>query len=118
MTKRITLLLSALVLVVSTFFLGVNPAAAETVSVKMGSDNGMLKFDPATVTIKAGDTVKWENLFWIVTICVYNLKRLLTSLTKTSCFLLEMVTKAPSTKLVNIPTTVSLTVVLAWLVRL
>ncbi|MEO0013357.1 MAG: hypothetical protein RLZZ535_1746, partial [Cyanobacteriota bacterium] len=39
MTKRITLLLSALVLVVSTFFLGVNPAAAETVSVKMGSDN-------------------------------------------------------------------------------
>jgi plastocyanin len=61
MTKRITLLLSALVLVVSTFFLGVNPAAAETVSVKMGTDNGMLKFEPATVTIKAGDTVKWEN---------------------------------------------------------
>ena len=61
MTKRISLLLSALVLVASTFFFGVGSAAAETVSVKMGTDNGMLKFEPATVTIKAGDTVKWEN---------------------------------------------------------
>ena len=61
MAKKITLLLSALVLVVSTFFLNVNPAAAGTVEVKMGSDNGMLKFVPETVTIKEGDTVKWEN---------------------------------------------------------
>jgi plastocyanin len=61
MAKKISLLLSALVLVVSTFFLSVNPAAAATVSVKMGTDGGMLKFDPPTVTIKAGDTVKWEN---------------------------------------------------------
>ncbi|MEM8722101.1 MAG: plastocyanin [Cyanobacteria bacterium P01_G01_bin.39] len=61
MARKISLLLSALVLMVSTFFLGVNPAAADTVSVKMGSDNGMLKFQPETVTIKPGDTVKWEN---------------------------------------------------------
>ncbi len=61
MTKKISLLLSALVLVVSTFFFNVNPASAATVEVKMGTDNGMLKFDPATVTIKAGDTVKWTN---------------------------------------------------------
>ena len=61
MAKKISLLLSALVLVVSTFFLSVSPAAADTVSVKMGSDSGMLKFVPETVTIKEGDTVKWEN---------------------------------------------------------
>ena len=61
MTKRISLLLSALILVASTFFFGVSPASAETVSVKMGTDNGMLKFEPATVTIKEGDSVKWEN---------------------------------------------------------
>ncbi|HEY9769727.1 MAG TPA: plastocyanin [Coleofasciculaceae cyanobacterium] len=61
MAKKISLLLSALVLVASTFFFNVNPAAAETVEVKMGSDNGMLKFVPETVTIKAGDTVKWDN---------------------------------------------------------
>ena len=61
MTKKLSLLLSALVLVASTFFFNVNPAAADTVEVKMGSDNGMLKFVPETVTIKEGDTVKWEN---------------------------------------------------------
>ncbi|MGL4884396.1 MAG: plastocyanin [Waterburya sp.] len=61
MARKLSLLLSALVLVISTFFFSVNPAAASTVEVKMGSDNGMLKFDPATVTIKAGDTVKWTN---------------------------------------------------------
>ena len=61
MAKKLSLLLSALVLVVSTFFLSVNPAAADTVEVKMGTDNGMLKFDPSTVTIKEGDTVKWAN---------------------------------------------------------
>ncbi|MBE9043676.1 plastocyanin [Pleurocapsales cyanobacterium LEGE 10410] len=61
MAKKLSLLLSALVLVVSTFFFNVNPAAADTVEVKMGSDNGMLKFVPETVTIKEGDTVKWTN---------------------------------------------------------
>ena len=61
MAKKISLLLSALVLVVSTFFFSVAPAAANTVDVKMGSDNGMLKFVPETVTIKEGDTVKWDN---------------------------------------------------------
>lgn len=61
MTKKLSLLLSALVLVVTSFFFGVNPAAAETFEVKMGSDNGMLKFVPETVTVQAGDTVKWVN---------------------------------------------------------
>ncbi|GAB4366891.1 MAG: plastocyanin [Elainellaceae cyanobacterium] len=39
----------------------VAPAAADTVTVKMGADSGMLAFEPSTVTIKAGDTVKWVN---------------------------------------------------------
>lgn len=37
------------------------PAAAETYTVKMGADNGMLAFDPSNLTIKEGDTVKWVN---------------------------------------------------------
>ncbi|WP_019505408.1 plastocyanin [Pleurocapsa sp. PCC 7319] len=61
MARKLSLLLSALILVVSTFFFNVNPAAAAAVEVKMGSDNGMLKFVPETVTIKAGETVKWAN---------------------------------------------------------
>lgn len=61
MAKKLGLFLSALLLVVTSFFMGVSPAAAETVTIKMGSDGGLLKFDPPEVTIKAGDTVKWVN---------------------------------------------------------
>ena len=38
-----------------------SPVAAETYTVKMGSDTGQLKFVPETLEIKAGDTVKWVN---------------------------------------------------------
>jgi plastocyanin len=34
---------------------------AETYTVKMGADNGMLQFEPSVIEIKAGDTVKWIN---------------------------------------------------------
>ena len=36
-------------------------AAAATVEVKMGTDSGLLAFEPTTVTISAGDTVKFVN---------------------------------------------------------
>ncbi|AFZ35141.1 Plastocyanin [Stanieria cyanosphaera PCC 7437] len=61
MTKKLGLLLSTVLLVVTSFFLTANPAAAETYEVKMGSDNGMLQFVPSSLTIKSGDTVKWVN---------------------------------------------------------
>ena len=61
MTKKLGLFLSAFLLVATSFLLGANPAAAETYEVKMGADNGMLKFEPATVTINPGDTIKWVN---------------------------------------------------------
>lgn len=60
-SKRVALVLSVALLVISTLTLGASTASAETYSVKMGSDNGMLKFDPPKLTIKAGDTVKWVN---------------------------------------------------------
>ncbi|NJK47087.1 plastocyanin [Candidatus Gracilibacteria bacterium] len=61
MSKKLGLLLSTILLVIASFVLSVAPAAAETYTVKMGADSGMLQFDPPTVTIKAGDTVKWVN---------------------------------------------------------
>jgi plastocyanin len=61
MTKQLGVLLSALVLVLASFFLSVSPAAAEAYTVKMGTDSGLLKFEPAELTIKPGDTVKWVN---------------------------------------------------------
>ena len=57
--RKLGLLLSAILLIVASFALSATPAAAETYTVKMGTDSGMLQFDPPTVTIKPGDTVKW-----------------------------------------------------------
>ena len=43
--------------------IGCNVASvqAATVEVKLGADSGMLAFEPSTVTIKAGDPVKFVN---------------------------------------------------------
>lgn len=60
-SRSLSLALCAVVLVIGSFFMAVSPAAADTVTVKMGADSGMLAFEPSTVTIKAGDTVKWVN---------------------------------------------------------
>ena len=35
--------------------------SAGAATVKLGTDTGALAFDPATVTIKAGDSVEWVN---------------------------------------------------------
>jgi plastocyanin len=61
MSKKLALLLSTILLVFASFVISVAPAAAETYTVKMGSDSGVLKFEPDTLTIKPGDTVKWVN---------------------------------------------------------
>ncbi len=61
MSKKLGLLLASLLFVVTSFFLSVSPASADTVKVKMGTDSGVLGFDPVTVTIKVGDTVQWVN---------------------------------------------------------
>jgi plastocyanin len=61
MTKKLGLLLSSFLLAVVMMFSAINPAQADTVEVKMGADNGALGFQPAKITIQAGDTVKWVN---------------------------------------------------------
>ena len=48
----------ALFLVLS---LGVSSAQAKTVEVKLGTDAGMLAFEPSTINIAAGDSVKFVN---------------------------------------------------------
>ena len=54
--KSISALCCALLLVLG---LNVTSAQAATVQVKLGTDDGMLAFEPSTVTISAGDTVKF-----------------------------------------------------------
>ena len=58
-------LLRSIAAVCCTFFLilglGVGSTQAATVEVKLGTDAGMLAFEPSTVNISAGDTVKFVN---------------------------------------------------------
>ncbi|MGB3768762.1 MAG: plastocyanin [Phormidesmis sp.] len=48
-------------LVISSCAFLAAPAFAADQTVKMGSDGGLLVFEPATVTVSKGDTVTWEN---------------------------------------------------------
>jgi plastocyanin len=57
--RRPLLALLTVLIVVGSFFLSAAPASAETYTVKMGADNGMLVFSPDKLTVKPGDTVKW-----------------------------------------------------------
>jgi plastocyanin len=52
-------LLGALLVLVS--FSSVLPAEAATVEVKLGTDAGMLAFEPSVITISKGDTVRFVN---------------------------------------------------------
>jgi len=61
LSRSLSLALFTVVLVVASFVAVVSPAAAETFTVKMGSDSGLLVFDPANLTVKQGDTVKFVN---------------------------------------------------------
>ena len=47
--------------IVLTLGLGISSVSAKTVEVKLGTDSGMLAFEPSTVTISEGDTVKFVN---------------------------------------------------------
>ncbi|WP_320667802.1 plastocyanin [Prochlorococcus sp. MIT 1307] len=58
MLRSITATFCAFFLVLA---LGVSSAQAKTVEVKLGTDAGMLAFEPSTVNISAGDTVKFVN---------------------------------------------------------
>lgn len=57
--KRLGLLLSVILLVLASVCFGANSAAAETYTVKMGSDSGRLQFQPSVLKIEPGDTVKF-----------------------------------------------------------
>ena len=56
--RSIAALCFALLLVLT---IGVSSAQAKTVEVKLGTDGGMLAFEPSTLNISSGDTVKFVN---------------------------------------------------------
>ncbi len=48
-------------LIISSCAVLASPALAADHVVKMGSDGGLLVFQPATITIAKGDTITWES---------------------------------------------------------
>lgn len=59
--RRLGLAVLTIVLVASSFAVFAPTAAADTHQIKLGSDKGMLAFEPAKLTVKAGDTIEWVN---------------------------------------------------------
>jgi plastocyanin len=59
--RRFGLALLTIFFVVSSFAVFAPSASAETYTVKLGSDKGMLQFQPSKLTIKPGDTIEWVN---------------------------------------------------------
>ncbi|MDB9528435.1 plastocyanin [Oscillatoria sp. CS-180] len=59
--SRLGLACLALVIAVATFAISASPALAADYEVKMGSDSGLLVFQPAKLTVQPGDTVTWVN---------------------------------------------------------
>ncbi len=59
--SRLGLACLSLVLVVATFAVFASPALAADYEVKMGSDSGLLVFEPAKLTVSPGDTVTCVN---------------------------------------------------------
>ncbi len=60
-SRSLSIALAAIAIVAGTVFLTAAPAAAENYEVKMGSDAGLLVFQPASISVKPGDTVTWVN---------------------------------------------------------
>ncbi|MDH6060153.1 plastocyanin [Chrysosporum bergii ANA360D] len=59
--RRFTLAVLTVLLVVSSFAVFTPAASAETYQVKLGSDKGLLVFEPKKLTVKPGDTIEWVN---------------------------------------------------------
>ncbi|QLE55320.1 plastocyanin [Nostoc sp. TCL26-01] len=59
--RRFTLAVLTVFLVISSFAVFTPTAAAETYQIKLGSDKGLLVFEPAKLKVKPGDTIEWKN---------------------------------------------------------
>jgi len=59
--RRFGIACLAMALIVGSLVAVAAPAHASNVEVKMGSDAGLLVFEPATVTVKPGDSITWVN---------------------------------------------------------
>ncbi|MBO1071846.1 MAG: plastocyanin [Dolichospermum sp. DEX189] len=59
--RRLSLAVLTVIVIFGSFAVFTPTASAETYTVKLGSDKGLLAFEPKKLTVKAGDTIVWKN---------------------------------------------------------
>ena len=59
--RHFTLAVLTVLVLFSSFTIFTPSASAETYTVKLGTDKGLLGFEPKQLTVKPGDTIKWVN---------------------------------------------------------
>lgn len=59
--RRLSLAVLTVLLIMSTFAVFTPSASAETYTIKLGTEKGLLGFEPKTLTVKPGDTIEWKN---------------------------------------------------------
>jgi len=59
--RRLSLAVLTVIVIFGSFAVFTPTASAETYTVKLGSDKGMLAFQPKELTVKPGDTIEWKN---------------------------------------------------------
>ncbi|MEC4817536.1 MAG: plastocyanin [Scytonema sp. PMC 1069.18] len=59
--RRCSMALLTIAFLICSFAVFTPSASADEYTVKLGSDKGMLVFEPSKLTVKPGDTIKWKN---------------------------------------------------------
>lgn len=59
--RRLSLALLTVIVIFGSFAVFTSTASAETYTIKLGTDRGLLQFQPKKLTVKAGDTIEWKN---------------------------------------------------------
>jgi plastocyanin len=57
----LSLALLTVIVIFGSFAVFTPTASAETYTIKLGTDRGLLQFEPKKLTVKAGDTIEWKN---------------------------------------------------------
>jgi plastocyanin len=59
--RRLSLAVLTVIVIFGSFAVFTPTASAETYTIKLGTDRGLLQFEPKKLTVKAGDTIEWKN---------------------------------------------------------
>ncbi len=59
--RRLSLAVLTVIVIFGSFAVFTPTASADTYTIKLGTDKGLLQFQPKKLTVKPGDTIEWKN---------------------------------------------------------